>query len=94
MSNISAILEIVFPEAIVEVNKEDIERYYNPYLDRIYYSYKIIIENRKYLLKIIEINESIISKNNIISSLTLPNDEIIFKMDRISMIRLLFEKLK
>ena len=93
MTSIIKILEIGFPEAIIELNDDDIEKYYNPYLDRIYYSYIINIEDRKYLLKIIEIKEYL-GNSNIISSLTLPDNEIIFRMDKKTLIRLLFEKLK
>ncbi len=88
------ILEIGFPEARIISNDEDINKYYNPYLDRNYYSYIIIIENRSYSLRIIEIKECLGIKNGIISYLTLPNNEIIFAMNKKSMIKLLFEKLR
>ena len=87
------ILEIGFPNAIV-IFKDETNDNYNPYLDRISYSYKILIEDREYLLKITEITNGFNRINTVISSLTMPDNQIIFRMNRTLTIRLLFEKLK
>jgi hypothetical protein len=94
MVSIDRILEIGFPEAMIIINDDDIMNYYNPYQDRNYYSYIIIIENRKYILKVIEIKRCLGMKNSVISSLKMPNNEMIYRVNKNSMIKLLFEKLK
>ena len=43
MVSIDKILDIGFPEAMIIINEDDIMNYYNPYQDRNYYSYIIII---------------------------------------------------
>jgi hypothetical protein len=94
MVSIDKILEIGFPEAIINKNEEDVKNYYNPYLDRNYYSYIITIEDRNYILKVFEIKECLEIKNSIIGILKLPNNEMIYMMNKNLMIKLLFEKLK